>query len=119
MNRTERKKLLIAQGAVHRVEACLAKQVVRDGLQPRTLAAGMLRRIANLAFASPAAADAPSTAGTALLRLLPLAASMLSRTKPGFRTLLRGAVIAAAVSGAVAAIARYRNKMRSQPDETG
>lgn len=113
MNRADRKKLLIAQGAVYRADACIARQAVRDGLQLRSLGAGALRQLARMSFALPGGGKGdPDTKRTLLLSLLPLLGGVmpaLSRWKPAPRILLRGALLAAAAAGVAAAIIRQKN----------
>jgi len=46
MNRPDRKKLLIAQGAAYRADAAQAKRRVRDSLHPEAAARGALDRAA-------------------------------------------------------------------------
>lgn len=116
MNRTDRKKLLIAQGAAYRAEACIARQAVRDGLQPRSLAARVLRHVTRGSFAPSGGESGTETKGAALLRLLPLLGSVfsaVSKRKPTTKTLLRGALFAVAAAGVTAVIVRYNNAHRS------
>lgn len=108
MNRADRKKLLIAQGAAYRAEACIARQAVREGVQPRALATAALRQVARL---SPArAGNGPDDRKSpALLTLLPLLGSVLpalSGRTPALRKMLRGALIAAATAGVAAVVIR-------------
>lgn len=111
MNRADRKKLLIAQGAAYRAEAYVAQQAVREALQPRALAAAALRHVARRSFPH-AGNGAGDRKPHALLGLLPLLGSVLpilSKHKPALKKWLRGALIVTATAGAAAAIVRQVN----------
>jgi len=115
MNRAERKKQLIAQGALYRAQVVVARQFVHDGLQPRTLAKGALQQLAMTAFAMIGARNGAGVAGLNLQAMLPIATglfSALSKRKPLVKTVLRGAVVAGTVAGLVAFIWKKRRANR-------
>lgn len=111
MNRAERKKQLIAQGAFYRTEVILAKQAVQHGLQPQSLARSALQKIAPAAlamFASRKGAGKPGAPATARQPVMTAAVSALSKRKPLIKTALRGALVAGAAAGVAALLLKKR-----------
>jgi hypothetical protein len=110
---TERKKLLIAQGAIHRAEIVQAREVVRDNLSVGTLAKKALGQAASGIFS----AIRKGSSGGGLLNgetiqfLLPLAVRFISRyakQSKGIKPIARGAALMAIA----AVIARFILRMR-------
>ena len=111
MNRSDRKKQLIAQGALYRAEVMLATQTARDSLRPDTLARGALRQAALIGLAVLKRRNLGGLPGLNLQNMLPLAMtalSSLSQRKGVVQAVLRGAVIAGTVAGAVRLFSRKK-----------
>lgn len=115
MDRADRKKYLIAQGAVHRAEILLAKQSMKqdihDRLQPTSLAGSTLQRVALGAFSL-----IRNRNGLDLQALLPLLTgviSFLAKRGPSRKALLRGVLTA----GAAAGIAAFLSKKKKSEAE--
>jgi len=117
VNPADRKKQLIAQGAVHRAEVLRAKQMTRAGLRPDSLARGALRQLAGVALEVVGKKTGIGLAGSGAQTLLPLllsAGSALLRNKSSLRKpLLRGALIA----GSVAAVVVFFSKKKKTAPE--
>lgn len=116
MNPADRKKQLIAQGAVHRVEVLHAKQMTRAGLRPDSLARGALRQLAGVALAVAGKKTGIGLAGADAQTLLPLllsAGSAFLRKKSLRKPLLQGVLIA----GSVAAVAVFFSKKKKTVPE--
>jgi len=117
VNPADRKKQLIAQGAVHRAEVLHAKQTMRAGLRPDSLARGALRQLAGVVLAVVGKKTGIGLAGAGAQTLLPLllsAGSALLRNKSLRKPLLRGALIAGSV--ATAAVFFSKKKKASSED---
>lgn len=115
MNTADRKKQLIAQGRVYRAEVVVAKEEVRSGLRPDSIAAAALNQVALIALA--AFRNRVGGAGINLATLLPLAASgvsALSKKKNVLKSVLRGVLVAGVVASVVALA---RKKKRQQPEQ--
>lgn len=111
MNRAERKKQLISQGALYRAQVVVARQFVHEGLEPRTFAKSALQQAAMTAFAAIGARSGSGLSGLNLQAILPIATgliSALSKRKSLVKGVLRGAVVAGSVAGLVAFISRKR-----------
>ncbi len=111
MNRADRKKQLIAQGAVYRAEVILAKQAMQVSLQPDSLAKSALHQIALAAFSLLKNRGAAALPGVNLQTVVPLVmagVSALSKRKDLVKPVLRGALVAGAVAGVVAFIAKKK-----------
>lgn len=118
MNREDRKRQLIAQGAVYRAEVLLARQATEDSLRPDSLARSALQQAAIIGVSLFRNRNALGAAGIGLPTLLPLlmkGASALAQRKPLLKTVLRGLAVAGAVAG-VAAIT-LRKKRSQEPAE--
>ena len=103
--RNIRKRQLIAQGAIYRTEVMLARQAVRDSLQPDTLAKSAVHKAGLAALAAFRNRNAFGVAGLDLQTVLPLAMtgiSLLIRKKSLVRPLLRGAAVSGLIAGVVA-----------------
>ena len=112
----DRKRQLIAQGAVYRAEVLHAKQMTRAGLRPDSLARGALHQVAGVALSMIGKKAGVNLAGAGAQTLLPLllsAGSALLRKKSLLKPLLRGSLIA----GGVAAIAVFFAKKKKTPSE--
>lgn len=111
-NRSDRKKQLIAQGAIYRAEAMLAKQVVQENLKPESMAKNALHQVMLIGMAALNSRNIAGLPGINLQRILPLlmgGMSALSHNKTLVKTVLRGAAIA----GSVAGLARLFVKKKS------
>ena len=116
MTRADRKRQLIAQGAIYRVELLLSRQVIQHSLQPQSLARRVLQNIPKVAFAAFRNRTLGAS-GINLQTMLPLLMSGVSvLAKSGIRTkpLLRRAAIAAAVFGMIALISRKKKPHSAQ-----
>jgi hypothetical protein len=109
----DRKKMLIAQGAVFRAEIMNAKEITHASLRPDSLAKGALNHIALAALAAIKGRSGPSIAGINLQSILPLllsGISLLSKNsslKPAMRGML---AVGAAGAGIAAALVWKRKK---------
>ncbi|HJV72778.1 MAG TPA: hypothetical protein VJ654_01025 [Noviherbaspirillum sp.] len=120
MNRADRKKYLIAQGAVYRAEIMLAKQDVHAGLQSQSLARSALQQVARVAFsfiANKGNAGLPGISLQTVLPLLTAAASVLSKRKPFLKTILRSTLMAAAAASIAALIAKSKKSTSEKLDD--
>jgi len=111
MNRLDRKKQLIAQGAVYRAEAMQAKRHLRDGPQPDALARGALGRAAGAAQTLLRHRGTVQT----LLPLLMAGASALTK-KGTLPKSLRGTLAVGAVAAAFSFIRRFKKTGRAAAD---
>lgn len=117
-NRADRKKQLITQGAVYRAEVMLATQAVRAGLRPESLARNALRQAALIAVTAFKARNLGGLPGVSLESMLPIAmasASALSRNQAVVKVVLRGAVIAGTVAGAVRFLSKKKRPATDNP----
>jgi hypothetical protein len=101
VNRADRKKQLIAQGALHRAEIVLAQQTTQDSLHPDSLARNALRHLAFFALStfrkrnvSGFPVDIPT-----LLPLVMGGISALSKATPLVKKIAYGTAIASAAAG--------------------
>lgn len=122
MNRSDRKKYLIAQGAIYRTEALLAKQALQESQPLPSLGGGILPQIALAAFSllrNRNSAGLPRVALQAMLPLVTGIASVLAKRKsiqrsaPLFKAVLRGA----AVAGIAAGMVRFLSKKKKTASE--
>lgn len=96
MNAADRKKLLIAQGAVYRAEVLHDVRTARAALRPNSLvhrAFGKLAPVALSFFGRKGGAGLAGAGASALLPLLPRVAALLARKKSPSKPLLRGTLI--------------------------
>jgi hypothetical protein len=116
MNRTTRKKLLVAQGALHRAEIMMAKQVTQECLHPGAIS----RKFPQFALFALAAlrghksAESAGMPGMNLSTLLPAltaAIAALAKGKSVFKPVIRSIVMA----GAFAGIATLIRKSKQRP----
>lgn len=122
MNRADRKKYLIAQGAVYRAEIMLAKQDVQAVLQSQSLARSTLQQVARFAFSfigNKSNAGLPGISLQTVLPLLTAAAAALTKRKPFFKTILRSTLMAAGAAGIAALIAKMKKSESESSDTTG
>ncbi|HJV54295.1 MAG TPA: hypothetical protein VJ652_22715 [Noviherbaspirillum sp.] len=106
MTPADRKKQLIAEGRIYRAELMLAKETVRSGLQPETLARNALTRIALVAL-SVLRNRGSTMPGLNLPALLPLAISGVSALAKR-KSLLKATLVAGVAASAVAFVAKIR-----------
>lgn len=117
MNREDRKKQLIAQGAVYRAEVLLAKQATEDSLRPDTLARSVLHQAVAATVAAVRGGNLGGLPGVNLRTLLPLimgGISALSKRKSLLKTLMRGVAAAGTAAGVVALVSR---KKKAKPQD--
>ncbi|HEY8102854.1 MAG TPA: hypothetical protein VIF82_19105 [Burkholderiaceae bacterium] len=107
LSMTERKRLLVAQGAAHRLAITHARADVRTSLSAESLAKSAIAHVAMGAFAAIKGGSILRGANLGNLQvLLPLAMSVIARLSKKthlVKPLVRGAL----VLGAVAAITRF------------
>ena len=118
LNRTDRKKQLIAEGAVYRAEVMFAKQAVQSSLRPETIARNALHHAILVGMAALKTRNIAGLPGVNLQSLLPVAMSgisALSKNKALVKVVLRGAVIAGSVAGIVRMLSR--KKKSDAPNE--
>jgi len=111
MNREERKRQLIAQGAIYRAEVMLAKQAARASLRSGTLARSILHQAVGAAISAFRGGSRPGLAGVNLQTLLPIimgGISALSKRKSLLKTIARGAAVASAAAGVVVLVSRKK-----------
>lgn len=116
MNRQDRKRQLIAQGAVYRAEILLAKQAAEDSLRPDTLARSVLHQAAAALIAAFRGGNIAGLPGMNLQTVLPIVMggiSALSKRKSLLKAVVRGTAVAGAAAGIVALVAR-RKKAKPQ-----
>ncbi|OWW20785.1 hypothetical protein [Noviherbaspirillum denitrificans] len=116
MNRADRKKQLIAQGAVYRAEILLAKESAEASLRPDTLARSVLHQAAGALIGAFRGGNLGGLPGMNLQTLLPLVMggiSALSRRKSLLGKVLRGVAVAGVAAGAAALVLRKR---KAQPE---
>lgn len=117
LNRSDRKKHLIAQGAIYRAEVMLAKQAVQDGLRPETIARNAVHQAMLVGLAALKTRNIGGLPGINLQNLLPLAmsgVSALSKNKALVKVVLRGAVVAGSVAGVVRVLSKRKKKDASE-----
>lgn len=110
MNRGTRKKLLVAQGALHRAEIMMAKQSAQESFSPRAISR-KLPQFALFALAALRKRNGDGMPGMKLPTLLPaLTAGIaaLAKGKPVFKPVIRGILIAGAVAGIATLITKNK-----------
>ncbi|HYD60359.1 MAG TPA: hypothetical protein VEC35_08390 [Noviherbaspirillum sp.] len=119
MNREDRKKQLIAQGAVYRAEVLLAKESAEASLRPDTLARSVLHQVTAAAIAAFRGGNG-GLPGVNLQTLLPIVMggiSALSKRKSLLKTAMRGAAMAGTAAGVVALVSRWKKSKRETPEQ--
>ncbi|HYC41682.1 MAG TPA: hypothetical protein VEB70_01700 [Noviherbaspirillum sp.] len=119
MNREDRKRQLIAQGAVYRAEILLAKQAAEDSLRPDTLARSVLHQAAGALIGAFRSGNIGGLPGVNLQTLLPIvmgAISALSKRKSLLKTVVRGAAVAGTVAGVVTLVSRKKKPKSEHAD---
>lgn len=111
-NPTERKKQLIAQGALQRAHVVLDRHAVLSRLQPDVLVKSVVQRLAGksaAAFIARGAASLPPHLVTLLPALLPilLRATVLLGRSRGIRRAVMPVAAATAATAVAAAVAIY------------
>lgn len=118
MNSADRKKQLIAQGAVYRAEVLHAKQMTHASLHPDSLARSALNQLAVIALSVFRNRIGANPAGAGMQALLPLlfsAASALSGKKSLLKRVLRGTLIAGGAAAAAAFLIQKKTPLQD-PD---
>jgi hypothetical protein len=116
MNRATRKKLLVTQGALHRAEIVMAKQVAQENLRPGAIG----RKLPQFALFALTALGGRHGAGLPGMKLpssLPVLAAgiaALAKGKSSFKPVIRSIVIAGAFAGVAALITK--SKPQPAPD---
>lgn len=118
MNRAERKKQLIAQGALYRAEVLLARQAFHTSLQPETLAQSAFQRVARIALAVAGNRVVPGATLQTLLPMVMSGLSLLAKKKGLLKTLLRGGAVAGIAAAAVAMLSR-KSRVAHTATDTG
>lgn len=121
MNREDRKRQLIAQGAIYRVELLLAKQAAEDGLRPDTLARSVLHQAAGALITAFRGGSIAGQPGVNLQTLLPIVMggiSALSKRKSLLKAIVRGTAVAGAAAGLVALVTRKKKARPQAADDT-
>lgn len=121
MNREDRKRQLIAQGAVYRVELLLAKQTAEDGLRPDTLARSVLHQVAGALITAFRGGSIAGLPGVNLQTLVPIVMggiSALSKRKSLLKAIVRGTAVAGAAAGVVALVTRKKKARPQAADDT-
>lgn len=119
MNREDRKKQLIVQGAVYRAEVLLAKESAEAGLRPDTLARSVLHQVAAAAIGAFRGGNS-GLPGVNLQTLLPIVMggiSALAKRKSLLKTAARGAAVAGAAAGVVALVSRWKKSKQDVPEQ--
>lgn len=106
MKPADRKKLLIAQGRVHRAEAMLAKDAVRAALQPESLVRNALAQVGTIALSS-FKNERGSVSGAAL-SLVQSGASALAKQAPSLKPALRNALLAGVAAGLITLLTKRK-----------
>lgn len=120
MNRADRKKQLIAQGALYRAQVMVARQFVQESLQPQVLARSALQQAALAVFSMIGKRHGMGLPALNLQTVLPLvtgAFSVLSKRKPLFKGVLRGALVAAAAAGVATLLLKKKKAARDATDD--
>lgn len=121
MNRADRKKQLIAQGALYRAELLLAKEAAHASLQPDSLAKGAMQQIARTALAIFRRRNLTGLAGLAglaggnLQMALPLVITGVSALAKR-KHLLKPVLLAGAVAGVVALVMKKKKAGHTAAD---
>lgn len=107
MNKADRKKQLIAQGAIHRVEVLLAKRTVQARLHPDMLAR---KALPGIALSALSLFKRRAGSGASLWAFLPLLSGIAARMKGKslFRPLVRSILVAGTVAGVAAIFAQSK-----------
>ena len=115
----DRKKMLVAQGALFRSEIIDAKEAARISLHPDSLAKGVFHHLMHTALNTFANRTIPGLAGLDWERILPLAitgVSILSKT-PARKKLMRGALVLGVASLVASLVLNRKNISRDKvPD---
>lgn len=122
MNRADRKKQLIAQGAIYRAEVILAKQAAEASLRPDSLGKAALQQIALTAFSLFRNRKFGGMPGLDLQTVLPIVMggiSALSKKKSLVKTAARGALFAGLAAGAVALLAKRKKTQEASDSADG
>ena len=117
MNREDRKRQLIAQGAIYRAEIMLAKQAAEDSLRPDTLVRSVLYQATSALLGALRGGNIGGLPGVNLQTLLPIvmgAISALSKRKSLLKTIVRGAAVAGTIAGLVALVSK-KKKVKPEP----
>jgi hypothetical protein len=118
MNRADRKKQLIAQGALYRAELLLAKEAAHASLQPDSLAKSALHQVARSALAIFRRQNLTGLAGLAggnLQTALPLVITGISALAKR-KHLLKPVLLAGAVAGVVALVMKKKKAGHTAAD---
>jgi uncharacterized membrane protein len=109
-NSADRKKKLIAQGALYRVEVLHATQMTRASLRPDALARGAFHQLQGVALSmfSKKTGIGLGAGAQALLPLLLSAAPALLRKKSLWKPALRGTLVAAAIAAATVFLSKEK-----------
>lgn len=125
MNRSDRKRKLIAEGRVWRAEVLHSKEVVREGLRPDSMARRVLGQVAVAGLAALRAkggiagiAGLPGINFGAVLPLVVSGVTALAKRQTLIKPALRGAAIAGAAAAIAAFLFRRRKKQAGETETT-
>jgi hypothetical protein len=119
MNKATRKKLLVAQGALHRAEIVMAKQAAQECLRPGAIGR-KLPQFALFALTALRGHKATGMPGMNLPTLLPAltaGVAAFAKGKSVFKPIIRSIVVAGAVAGIASLI--MKNKPQEAPHAAG
>lgn len=115
----DRKKMLVAQGALFRSEIIEAKEVARTSLHPEALAKSAVHRLGRAALVAFAGRAAPGIAGIDWQTVLPLVIGGVSAVakKTGRKSLMRGVLVLGAAGAIASLVLRRKNASRADTDD--
>lgn len=108
MNRATRKKLLVAQGALHRAEIVMAKQAAQDSFGSGAVSRKLPQFALFVLAALRGHKGAPAMSLSALLPALAAGIAALAKGKSVFKPVIRSIVISGAVAGIAALITKSK-----------
>lgn len=123
MTHEERKRKVLAQGALYRLGVMEAREVVRENLSPESLAKGALSRVAHFATSfvgggkTMQSIKALSASGISLRSLQSMTPLLMTGASLLSRRWLRKPLMYGGVIAAVGGVAYYLSRRREQPPE--
>lgn len=123
MTHEERKRKVLAQGALYRLGVMEAREVVRDNLSPESLAKGALSRVAHFATSfvgggkTMQSIKALSASGISLRSLQSMTPLLMTGASLLSRRWLRKPLMYGGIIAVVGGVAYYLSRGREQPHE--